>query len=166
MRLLSSRNNTFNRDYHAEAPNGEQLPVLNVFSRDEDGIRHHWASEMMFKRGDTSSLDPVWAIYGVLDLTREGARRQRCLPQSVVLGAPRMSPVSVHGGPCNRVAGTRDPAWLSAAKSNGAAIRAARVLKQMPAPRSSSNASVSPPRGETFAVTLMLWCGRKLHAKR
>ena len=25
-----------------------------------------------FKRGDTSSLDPVWAIYGVLDLTREG----------------------------------------------------------------------------------------------
>jgi hypothetical protein len=24
------------------------------------------------KRGDTSSLDPVWTIYGVLDLTREG----------------------------------------------------------------------------------------------
>ena len=43
-----------------------------MFSRDEDGIHHHWASEMTFKRGDTSSLDPVWAIYGVLDLTREG----------------------------------------------------------------------------------------------
>jgi predicted dithiol-disulfide oxidoreductase (DUF899 family) len=68
----SSRNNTFNRDYHAETPDGGQLPVLNVFSRDEDGIHHHWASEMTFKRGDTSSLDPVWAIYGVLDLTREG----------------------------------------------------------------------------------------------
>jgi hypothetical protein len=27
---------------------------------------------LTFKRGDTSSLDPVWAIYGVLDLTREG----------------------------------------------------------------------------------------------
>src|SRR5258708_20355964 len=72
LRLLSSRNNTFNRDYHAEAPDGGQLPVLNVFSRDEAGIHHHWASEMTFKRGDTSSLDPVWAIYGVLDLTREG----------------------------------------------------------------------------------------------
>ncbi len=35
LRLLSSRNNTFNRDYHAEAPDGGQLPVLNVFSRDE-----------------------------------------------------------------------------------------------------------------------------------
>jgi hypothetical protein len=42
-------------------------------SRDEGGIHHHWASEMTFKRGDSSSLDPVWAIYGVLDLTREGA---------------------------------------------------------------------------------------------
>src|SRR5258705_4238106 len=35
LRLLSSRNNTFNRDYHAEAPDGGQLPALNVFSRDE-----------------------------------------------------------------------------------------------------------------------------------
>ena len=48
LRLLSSRNNTFNRDYHGETPNGEQLPVLNVFSRDEDGIHHHWASELTF----------------------------------------------------------------------------------------------------------------------
>src|SRR6201981_3954383 len=72
LRLLSSRYNTFNRDYPAGAPDGGQLPVLNVFSRDEDGIHHHWTSEMTFKRGDTSSLDPVWAIYGVLDLTRDG----------------------------------------------------------------------------------------------
>jgi predicted dithiol-disulfide oxidoreductase (DUF899 family) len=72
LRLLSSRNNTFNRDYHAETPDGVQLAVLNVFSRHEDGIRHHWASEATFKRGDTSPLDPVWPIFGVLDLTREG----------------------------------------------------------------------------------------------
>jgi predicted dithiol-disulfide oxidoreductase (DUF899 family) len=72
LRLLSSRNNTFNRDYHAETPDGVQLAVLNVFSRGEDGIRHHWASEATFKRGDTSPLDPIWSIYGVLDLTREG----------------------------------------------------------------------------------------------
>jgi predicted dithiol-disulfide oxidoreductase (DUF899 family) len=72
LRLLSSRNNTFNRDYHAEAPDGGQLPVLNVFSRDADGIHHHWTSEMTFKRGDTSAFDPVWTIYGALDLTREG----------------------------------------------------------------------------------------------
>jgi predicted dithiol-disulfide oxidoreductase (DUF899 family) len=62
----------FNRDYHAETPDGGQLPVLNVFSRNQNGIHHHWTSEMTFKRGDTSSLDPVWPIYGALDLTREG----------------------------------------------------------------------------------------------
>jgi predicted dithiol-disulfide oxidoreductase (DUF899 family) len=72
LRLLSSRNNTFNGDYHAETPDGVQLAVLNVFSRGEDGIRHHWASENVFKRGSTSPLDPVWPIYGVLDLIREG----------------------------------------------------------------------------------------------
>jgi len=43
-----------------------------VFSRDKHGIRHHWASEGTFKRGDTSPLDPVWSIYGILDLTLEG----------------------------------------------------------------------------------------------
>ena len=72
LRLLSSRNNTFNRAYHAEAPDGGQLPVLNVFYRKEDGIHHQWASEMTFTRGDTSSLDPVWPIFGALDLTPDG----------------------------------------------------------------------------------------------
>ncbi|WP_426425903.1 DUF899 family protein [Bradyrhizobium genosp. A] len=72
IRLLSSRNNSFNRDYHAETSDGVQLAVLHVFSRDHDGIRHHWASEGIFKRGDTSPLDPIWPIFGVLDLTREG----------------------------------------------------------------------------------------------
>jgi predicted dithiol-disulfide oxidoreductase (DUF899 family) len=39
LRLLSSRNNNYNRDYHAESPEGEQSPVLNVFTRDGDGFR-------------------------------------------------------------------------------------------------------------------------------
>ncbi len=56
-----------------ETPEGEQLPVLNVFSRDEDGIRHRWASELTFAPGgDTSSLDPIWPIWGALDMTPEG----------------------------------------------------------------------------------------------
>ncbi|RAU99402.1 hypothetical protein DQP58_03800 [Mycobacterium colombiense] len=72
VRLLSSRNNTFNRDYHGETPDGEQLPVLNVFSRDEDGIRHRWSSELTFVRGDNSPIDPIWPIFGLLDLTPNG----------------------------------------------------------------------------------------------
>ena len=73
LRLLSTRHNTFNRDYHGETPEGEQLPVLNVFSRDDDGIHHLWSdSELTFVRGDSSPLDPVWPIWGVLDLTPNG----------------------------------------------------------------------------------------------
>src|SRR6478736_1341012 len=80
LRLLSSRNNTFNRDYHGETPEGEQLPILNVFSRDEDGIHHQSASELTFARGDNSPLDPVWPIWGVLDLTPNGRGETAAYP--------------------------------------------------------------------------------------
>jgi predicted dithiol-disulfide oxidoreductase (DUF899 family) len=78
--LLSSRNNTFNRDYHAETSEGEQLPVLNVFSRDEDGIHHGWASELTFVRGDNSPLDPILADLGRSGLDTGWSRRNGCLP--------------------------------------------------------------------------------------
>lgn len=73
IRLLSSKNNTFNRDYHAETAEGVQIPALNVFSRDEDGVIHHqWAAEMIFANGDSKALDPIWPIFGALDLTPNG----------------------------------------------------------------------------------------------
>jgi predicted dithiol-disulfide oxidoreductase (DUF899 family) len=34
LRLLSSAQNSFKRDYHAETPEGEQLPLMSVFHRD------------------------------------------------------------------------------------------------------------------------------------
>ena len=80
LRLLSSRNTGFNRDYHAESADGVQLAVLNVFSRGADGIRHHWASENVFKRGSTSPLDAIWPIFGALDLTREGRGDNAAFP--------------------------------------------------------------------------------------
>ena len=72
LRLLSSRTNTFSRDYHGETAAGEQLPVLLVFSRDDDGIHHRWASELTFARGTNSPIDPIWPIMGMLDLTPDG----------------------------------------------------------------------------------------------
>ncbi|OBT81460.1 hypothetical protein VE02_09980 [Pseudogymnoascus sp. 03VT05] len=72
LRLVSSRGNSFNRDYHAETLDGVQRAVMHVFSRSSEGIRHHWTSEMVFKSGDTRWIDPVWPIFGVLDLTLEG----------------------------------------------------------------------------------------------
>lgn len=80
LRLLSSRNNTFNRDYHGETPEGEQIPVLNVFSREENGIHHRWSSELTFVRGDNSPIDPIWPIFGMLDLTPNGRGETAAYP--------------------------------------------------------------------------------------
>ncbi len=76
LRLVSSRNNTYNRDYHAEAPDGEQSPILNVFTRDGGGFRHRWATELMFAPRDEGEeprhVDSIWPIWNVLDLTPGG----------------------------------------------------------------------------------------------
>jgi predicted dithiol-disulfide oxidoreductase (DUF899 family) len=76
LRLLSSRDNTYNRDYHAESPEGEQSPVLNVFTRDGDGFRHRWATELMFAPRDEAEeprhVDSIWPIWNVLDMTPGG----------------------------------------------------------------------------------------------
>jgi predicted dithiol-disulfide oxidoreductase (DUF899 family) len=74
--LLSSAGNTYNRDYHGETDEGAQIPVLNVFHRDGDLIRHFWASELMWAPSDpgqhprhVGTLEPVWNLF---DLTPEG----------------------------------------------------------------------------------------------
>jgi predicted dithiol-disulfide oxidoreductase (DUF899 family) len=76
LRLLSSRNNDYNRDYHAETPEGEQQPVLNVFTRDGNGFRHRWATELMFAPREEGEeprhVDLIWPIWNVLDMTPGG----------------------------------------------------------------------------------------------
>ncbi len=76
LRLLSSANNTYNRDYGGETAAGVQQPMLHVFSRDGRGIRHFWGSEMLYAAVDpgqdprhVGTLEPMWNLF---DLTREG----------------------------------------------------------------------------------------------
>jgi predicted dithiol-disulfide oxidoreductase (DUF899 family) len=76
LRILSSANNTYNRDYHGETPAGTQRPMLNVFHRDRDGIRHFWGSELLYAASDhgqdprhVGTLEPLWNLF---DLTPEG----------------------------------------------------------------------------------------------
>lgn len=84
LRLFSSRNNTYNRDYHAETPSGEQLPILNVFVRGGKEIRHSWATELMFaprdEGADPRHVDSIWPIWNVLDMTAEGRGIQQNFP--------------------------------------------------------------------------------------
>src|SRR5262249_36900490 len=44
LRLLSSANNRYNADYHGEAKDGSQLPMLNVFTHRGAEIFHTWGS--------------------------------------------------------------------------------------------------------------------------
>ena len=76
LRMLSSASNAYNRDYLAETDAGDQRPMLNVFHRDGDTIRHFWGSELFYAPADpgqdprhVGTLEPSWNL---LDLTREG----------------------------------------------------------------------------------------------
>ncbi len=84
LRLLASRSNAYNLDYHAETPEGEQMPILNVFARDGDQFRHTWASELMYAPRDDGlearHLDPIWPIWNLLDMTPEGRGNESNFP--------------------------------------------------------------------------------------
>jgi predicted dithiol-disulfide oxidoreductase (DUF899 family) len=74
--LFSSADSSFNRDYLAETPEGHQRPMLNVFHRDGDSIRHAWGSELFYAPTDgdqdprhAGTIEPFWNL---LDLTPEG----------------------------------------------------------------------------------------------
>ena len=76
LRLLSSADNTYNRDYLAETADGSQRPMLNVFHRDGATIRHFWSSELFYAPTDpgqdprhVGTIEPVWNLF---DLTPEG----------------------------------------------------------------------------------------------
>jgi predicted dithiol-disulfide oxidoreductase (DUF899 family) len=76
LRLLSSAANSYNRDYLAETAEGHQRPMLNVFHRDGETIRHFWGSELFYGPTDpgqdprhVGTLEPVWNLF---DLTPEG----------------------------------------------------------------------------------------------
>jgi predicted dithiol-disulfide oxidoreductase (DUF899 family) len=76
LRLLSSAGNNYNRDYLGESADGSQIPMLNVFHRDGDLIRHFWGAELTYAPMDpgqdhrsVGTLEPLWNLF---DLTREG----------------------------------------------------------------------------------------------
>jgi predicted dithiol-disulfide oxidoreductase (DUF899 family) len=76
LRLLSSASNSYNADYFAETPDGVQRPMLTVFHRDRDTIRHFWSSELLYAPTDpgqeprhVGTLEPLWNLF---DLTPEG----------------------------------------------------------------------------------------------
>ena len=85
LRLLSSRGSSYNRDYHAETADGGQRPILNVFVRDGDRLRHSWATELMTAPRDEGEeprhVDSIWPVWNVLDMTPGGRGADWAFPQ-------------------------------------------------------------------------------------
>ncbi|OLB40243.1 MAG: hypothetical protein AUH05_09770 [Ktedonobacter sp. 13_2_20CM_53_11] len=76
LRLLSSAGTTYNRDYFGEDIEGAQRPMLNVFRREGEVIRHFWGSELFDAPTEPGqeprhidSIDPQWNLF---DFTPEG----------------------------------------------------------------------------------------------
>lgn len=96
MRLLSSHDNTFNRDYFVEDDQG-QRPAVSVFKRAPDGkIYFTYTTEMSRGEGHHRGIDPFSAVWHLFDLLPEG--RENWMPKhfygpdlQISLGAPPKS---------------------------------------------------------------------------
>ena len=77
LQLLSSAGTTYNRDYFGEDAEGGQRPMLNVFQRDGEAIRHFWGSELLDAPTEpgqdprhVDSIDPQWNLFDFTPLGR------------------------------------------------------------------------------------------------
>jgi len=74
--LYSDTTGEYSRDYLALAPDGDDIPAFNVFTRRDGKLRHFWSAEMSSSTADPGQdprgapdLMPIWTI---LDATPEG----------------------------------------------------------------------------------------------
>lgn len=74
--LYTDLNGNYTRDFRGIAPDGSDMPSLNVFTRRDGIIRHFWGEEMTMETADPGQ-DPRGApdpmpIWTLLDMTPEG----------------------------------------------------------------------------------------------
>jgi predicted dithiol-disulfide oxidoreductase (DUF899 family) len=75
-RLLSSANNSYNRDYGSEDENGNQWPLATVFTKRDRNIHHTWSSELWWADHEEDQgprhVDFMWPMWAVWDRTLGG----------------------------------------------------------------------------------------------
>ena len=74
--MLSSANNTYNRDYHGEDADEDQIPALNVFVKRDGAIHHFYNTELLYASSepgqDSRHVDSIWPLWNLFDETPEG----------------------------------------------------------------------------------------------
>ena len=76
LHLLSSFGNTYNTDYFGENEKGNQLPILNVFHKTDEGIFHTYATELLFAPAEEGQngrhVDSIWPLWNLFDYIPDG----------------------------------------------------------------------------------------------
>jgi predicted dithiol-disulfide oxidoreductase (DUF899 family) len=73
IRLLSSHDNTFNRDFGMENADGTQNPGLSVFTRTPDGaVYHRYTIGAEFDEHNNRGIDPYSPVWNLFDLMPQG----------------------------------------------------------------------------------------------
>ncbi|MGW5666916.1 DUF899 family protein [Micromonospora sp. NPDC003776] len=72
VRLLSSNGTSFNADLRAETPTGDQRPMITVFVRDGDAVRHSYSQPASFPDGSERGIDLLSPVWNLLDLLPQG----------------------------------------------------------------------------------------------
>jgi predicted dithiol-disulfide oxidoreductase (DUF899 family)/uncharacterized protein YndB with AHSA1/START domain len=69
IRVLSSFESTFNRDFHAEDPDGDQVSSISVFRRNGDNVHHFYQKFASTEEDGNRGIDllsPVWNLFDLL----------------------------------------------------------------------------------------------------
>ena len=77
LKFLSSASNAYNRDYGAETEDGSQMPMMHVWTKQGDAVRHFWGSELFYHQdpqwqNHPRHLDILWPVWNLFDLTPGG----------------------------------------------------------------------------------------------
>lgn len=91
LRLVSSAQSSYTRDYHGEDGEGHQMPMMNVFVKRDGKVRHFWGSEMLFASDcqrdgvDARHIDIMWPLVERAGPHARGPRRD-VVPRAEVRG--------------------------------------------------------------------------------
>jgi predicted dithiol-disulfide oxidoreductase (DUF899 family) len=72
LRLLSSYGTSFNADMRAETENGDQLPMVSVFRKVGERVRHFYTQRANFMDNAEGGFDLLSPVWHVLDLLPAG----------------------------------------------------------------------------------------------
>ena len=74
--FFSTQGTSYQQDYNGvfDLESNAPAPMMNVFKRDADGIRHFWGTESLFADvgGQARHMDLMWPLWAALDMTPAG----------------------------------------------------------------------------------------------